>query len=96
MQDNCECIWRPARLAGGSLQGLDCDMTARSHKWAKNLGSGLQDLMTARPQKCGFPDGKMDDCKIDDCKIWDCKTIASTFGGLQDWLWDDGKVWIVS
>ena len=51
--------------------------------------------MTARSQKCGFPDCKIDDCKIDDCKIGDCKTIASAFGGLQYWLWDDCKVWTV-
>ena len=52
--------------------------------------------MTARSHKCGFPDCKMDDCKIDDCKIGDCKTIASAFGGLQDWLWGDCKVWTVT
>ena len=51
--------------------------------------------MPARSQKCVFPDCKMDDCKVDDCKIGDCKTIASAFGGLQNWLWDDCKVWTV-
>ena len=52
--------------------------------------------MTARSQKVVFPDCKIDDFKVDGCKIWDCKTIASAFGGLQDWLGDDCKVWTVT